>query len=438
MEVLRGLLGVAVLLGTALLLSEDRRRFNWRLTAGGLILQLLLALAFLREVPGIRSLFDGFARAVVTLLDHSAAGARFVFGPLADANLTGEAFGGGRVIVFAFQVLPVIVFFSALTSLLYYLGVLQKFVAGFAWIMRRAMGLSGPESLAAAGNVFLGMTEAPLLVKPYIAGMTRSELMALMTGGMATIAGSVMLAYIAMLGGDDPAQKERFAGFLLCASLMNAPASLVVAKILVPRSPGGSERATPRIRVAREDCGVNVWDAVVRGTAQGLHLAFNVAAMLIVFVALISLCNGLLQWLGSLTGLGGWMERATGGIYSGLTLEGCAGLLFAPVAWVIGIPVEDMIRCGQLLGTKIIANEYLAYQQLGLWRSEGLLGERSLLLITFALCGFANIASVGIQIGGIGVLAPERREDLARLGAKALAGGFIASLLSAAVVGMVI
>ncbi|MEM7697381.1 MAG: nucleoside transporter C-terminal domain-containing protein, partial [Verrucomicrobiota bacterium] len=337
---------------------------------------------------------------------------------------------------FAFKVLPTIIFVSALTSLLYYFGILQRVVFGFAWVMKRLMRLSGAESLATAANVFVGQTEAPLVVKPYVAGMTRSELMALMTGGMATIAGSVFVLYITTLGGGDPATQELVARQLLTASMMNAPAALLVAKMLVPES----EEIASDLFVPREKQGRNALDALAGGTIEGLKLALNVAAMLIVFVAVIAMVNWFLGFVGGIGGdsgwINGWIAQLSGGVFPGLSFEALVGFAFAPLAFAIGASPGEVLQLGQLLGTKMVSNEFIAYLALGEMSAANSLSPKTLFLATFALCGFANFASIGIQIGGIGALAPERRGDLASLGMKAMIGGTLASLLTASIAGM--
>ncbi len=435
-NIFRGILGVALLVGFCYLLSNCRKKVNWRLVLGGIGLQVFLAFFLLRTDAGvgIKLVSTGF----ITLLEFSDQGARFMFGELLDYK-----YG------FAFKVLPTIIFVSAITSLLYYLGILQWIVFGFAWVMKRLMRLSGAESLSAAANVFVGQTEAPLVIKPYIAGMTRSELMAMMTGGMATIAGSVFVLYIATLAGDDEVLKIEVAVKLLTASMMNAPAAMLVAKMLVPEQETFSEE----LFISKEKQGRNVLDALANGTTQGLKLALNVAAMIIVFVALVAMVNAIFGWIGGIGGNGkgwlndliggngnGWLNdliaHLSGGVFSAFSLEAVAGFLFSPFAWVIGGNTGDLLELGQLFGTKMVTNEFLAYIQLGEMQTSGDLSPRSVFLATFALCGFANFSSIGIQIGGIGSLAPERRADLAALGFKAMIGGTIASFLTASIAGM--
>lgn len=423
-QILRGLAGTAVLIGICCLLSRSRKAIPWRLVAGGLLLQVMLA--FLILATPFSGLVEAVSAGFVKLLGFSDAGARFMFGDLVDASKYG----------FAFKVLPVILFVSALTSALYYLGVLQWIVFAFAWVMSRLMKLSGAESLAAAANIFVGQTEAPLVVKPYLGGMTRSELMALMTGGMATIAGSVFGLYVLTLGGGDPLVEAAVAKQLLTASMMNAPAALYVAKILVP------ERETIRedLFVPKEKHGRNLLDAIAGGTSDGLKLALNVAAILIVFVALIALLNAVLGWVGGVGGETGWLNglvaKASGGTFSELSMEAVLGFLFAPVAAAVGAEWGDMLRFGQLLGIRLVSNEFVAYLELGEMKEAAALSPKTVFLATFALCGFANISSIGIQIGGIGSLAPERRGELAELGMLAMIGGTIASLLTASIAGI--
>ena len=431
----RALLGIVALLGIACLLSSNRRKINWRVVAGGLTLQVVIAIGVL-QVPFIETLFGWIANLFAVALEISVKAAGFVFGPLSDREQMDIAFGENRGFVFAFMALPSILFFSALSSLLYYFGILQFAVKMMAWVMSRVMRLSGAESLAAAANVFVGQTEAPLIVKPYVPMMTRSELLALMVGGMATIAGSVFAIYMGVLGGGDKASMLEFGRFLLCASAMNAPAALLVAKVLLPET----EKVSRNLAVSRESIGRNPIDALANGTTQGLQLALNVAAMLIAFYAVIMLANEILAAIGNVSGLGTgtlneWIHQVSGERFESLGLEAIFGFLFAPIAWLIGVGAPEVLEVGQLIGVKIFATEFFAYLELAEMKAQGL-SERSVFLATFALCGFANFMSIGIQIGGIGALAPERRSDLAVLGVRALIGGTLASLLSASVAGM--
>ena len=426
LDILRGLLGLAGLLGIAWLFSRNRRAINWRLVGIGMSLQLLLAILVLK-VPGVKEAFGLVADGFVALLAYAGAGAEFVFGGLAGDT---ESFG----YIIAFQVLPTIVFFSALTATLYYLGVLQRVVYGFAWLMQRTMGLSGAESLAAAGNIFLGQTEAPLLVRPYLERMTRSEIMALMTGGMATIAGGVFAAYVGYLGGEDPEMQREFAKHLLTASIMSAPAALVMAKMLVPET----EAVNQNLDVPKDKIGVNLLDAISIGITDGLKLAVNVGVMLLVFTALMEMLNAAVSGLiGGPTGLDQFVADATDGRFT-FNLQFLLGLIFAPIAWLLGVPTEDMVLIGQLLGEKTIINEFVAYGYMGEAKAAGrLLHEKSIIIATYALCGFANLASIGIQIGGIGALAPNQRKNLSELGLLSLVGGTLAAFLTAVLAGVI-
>lgn len=433
-HVLRALIGVVGLLLIAYFLSANRKAINPRVVVGGLFLQFFIALGVLR-ISWVEGLFGGVAHLFGVALQVTVDASAFVFGPLANISSMNQAFEG-QGFVFAFMALPSILFFSALSSLLYYFGILQVVVKGMAWVMIRVMKLSGAESLAAAANVFVGQTEAPLIVKPYISSMTRSELLALMVGGMATIAGSVFAIYMAMLGGEDESSRLAFGKFLLCASAMNAPAALLFAKILIPQS----ESVNKELSVTRQSIGRNPIDALANGTTQGLKLALNVAAMLISFYALILLINYFLSYIGTISigssgGLNGWVERATAGGFDELSLQAIFGFVFAPIAWLIGVSSAEILQVGQLIGTKLFATEFFAFADLAAFQAEGM-SSRSVYLSTFALCGFANFMSIGIQIGGIGALAPDRRSELAGLGVKALIGGTLASLLSATIAGL--
>ncbi|NDB02540.1 MAG: Na+ dependent nucleoside transporter [Flavobacteriaceae bacterium] len=390
---------------------------------GFLILLLVL------KVDRVAQSFDWLSQQVVTFLNFSEKGAEFLFGGLVNNQ---ETFG----YIFAFKVLPTVVFFSAFTSVLYYFGIIQRVIKGFAWVMSRTMRLSGAESLAAAANIFIGQTEAPLVVKPYLDKMTKSELMCLMVGGMATIAGGVLAAYIAFLGGSSEAEKIYFAKHLLTASIMSAPAAIVIAKMLYPET----EAVDRKLDVSKEKIGANVLDAIARGTTDGLKLAINVGAMLLVFTALIAVFNWItVDWIGGPTGLNEQISAQTSGRYTGLSLQYILGNLFAPVAWIIGVPATDIVAVGQLLGEKTILNEFFAYASLSDLKNSGLLtSNRSIVIATYSLCGFANFASIGIQIGGIGGLAPSQQANLAKFGIKALIGGTVAALMTATIAGMLI
>jgi CNT family concentrative nucleoside transporter len=388
--------------------------------------QLTLALLLLK-VPMVNLFFDKVAKIFTKVLNVSEAGAEFMFGNLVtDLNTFGY--------IFAFKVLPTIVFFSALTAILYYLGILQLVVKGMAWVMSRTMGLSGPESLATAANVFIGQTEAPLVVKPYLEGMSRSELLCLMTGGMATIAGGVFAAYVGFLGGGDPEMELFYAKHLITASLISAPAAIVASKIIFPESLENKENKELRMQQPGYH---NLLDAISKGTSDGLKLAVNVAVMLVVFTALIALVNKILMFL-SPEVIDSWIVESTGGRYEGLNFTYLMGVIFAPFAWLLGTPNTDVLYVGQLLGQKTMINEFVAYAELDNLRQAGVeLERKSLLIATYALCGFANFASIGIQIGGIGAIAPGQRKALTELGLKALIAGTIACFLTAAIAGII-
>lgn len=425
----RAVLGMVVLLGISYLLSRNRSSINWKLVGAGLLLQITIAVAVLK-VPFINRVFDFIASFFQAVLTFSSAGAKFLFGNLITDTAT---FG----YLFAFQVLPTIVFFSALSAILYYFGILQKVIYGMAWVMKRTMQLSGPESLAAAANVFIGQTEAPLVIKPYLERMTRSEILCLMSGGMATIAGGVFAAYVGFLGGDDPALQLYFAKHLLTASIMSAPAAIVAAKMLYPES---REKEIQEQMSMTGDVGDNLLDAISRGTTDGLKLAVNVGAMLLVFTAFIYMANQILMnSLGSWTGWNTLVQESTGGRFEGLTFTYVLGLIFAPLAWVLGTPSQDILVVGQLLGQKTVLNEFFAYAELKTLRDAGItLHPKSLLIATYALCGFSNFASIGIQIGGIGTLAPGQRKNLTELGFMALIGGTIACFMTAVIASLLV
>jgi len=423
----RGTLGIAALLGICYLLSTNRKAIDWKLVLVGMALQLALGILILK-VPLINAFFEGFARFFTTILSFTNAGAEFIFGSLVTRR---DTFG----YIFAFQVLPTIIFFSALSAILYYFGILQKVIYGAAWIMKRTMGLSGPESLAVAANVFIGQTEAPLVIKPYLENLTRSELLCLMTGGMATIAGGVFAAYIGMLGGADAQQQTYFAKHLLTASIISAPAAIVASKMLVPEA---ADKPIANQMSMSGDTGANLLEAISKGTGDGLRLAVNVGAMLLVFTALIFMANELLKnYPGEWLNLNAPIREATRERFEGLTFTYLLGLLFAPVAWLLGTPGQDALLVGQLLGTKTVVNEFVAYSELQQIRASGLLVDsKSILIATYALCGFSNFASIGIQIGGIGAIAPGQRRRLTELGVLALLGGTVACFLTAAIAGI--
>ena len=425
---LRGFLGLISLIFLAFLFSRNRKGINWSLVSKGLFIQLVLAFLILK-VPFVQNIFEWMSQVFVVILQFSKNGALFLFG---ETLVNSNNFGA----IFAFQILPTIVFFSALTSLLFYFGILQKIIFLFAYVMKKTLKLSGAESLAAAGNIFLGQTESPLLVKPYIDKMTKSELLCLMSGGMATIAGGVLAAYIGFLGGTDPAQQLFFAKHLLAASVMSAPAAIVLSKILLPETNIVNEDMS----ISSEKLGSNSLEAISIGTSQGVKLAINVGAMLLVFIAFITMTNYFLKdFIGELMNINNLIAEFTLGQYNGLTLEFILGYLLAPLTWLMGVCKEDMVLVGQLLGEKTILNEFVAYISLSELKETGkFFEEKSIIIATYILCGFANFASIGIQIGGIGSLAPSRRKDLSQLGILALIAGTLASLLTAVIVGAII
>ena len=428
MDYLRGVLGLATLVGLAYLLSTNRRAINWKLVGAGIGIQLAAGLLILK-VPFIARLFDQVSEGFVTFLSFSQEGARFIFGDLVNTS----SFG----FIFAFQVLPTIIFFSTVSAGLYYLGILQKVVYGIAWVMTRSMRLSGAESLSAAGNIFLGQTEAPLLVRPYIEGMTRSEIMCLMTGGMATIAGGVLGGYVAFLGGNDPVQQTRFAAYLLSASIMNAPAAIVISKILVPET--NPEQIKSDLRVSDEQLGVNVIDALSRGAGEGLKLALNVGGMLLAFIAVIAAINYFLtNGVGEVGGLNQWVVASTDGAFAGFSLEYILGQLFRVFAFIMGVDWAETLPVGSLLGQKTVINEFVAYLSLSEMKNEGVLGGKALVVATYALCGFANFSSIAIQIGGISSIAPRQQANLSRLGLWALVAATFACMMTATIAGMLV
>lgn len=426
-SILRGGLGIAVLLILAYLLSSNRKQINWRTVGLGLLAQLLLAIGVL-YVPFVKSAFELVGGLFINVLDYTNEGSRFLLGNLMDI----KSFG----FIFMFQVLPTIIFFSALTSVLFYLGIIQKVVKGMAIILTKLLKISGAESLSVAGNIFLGQTEAPLLIKAYLEKMTKSEILLVMIGGMATVAGGVLAAYIGFLGGDDSVLRLHFAKHLLAASVMAAPGAIVISKMLFPET----EEVNMDVNVSSEKIGNNILDAIANGTTEGLKLAANVAAMLLVFVAMIAMLNGILGWVGDITHLNSMIANNTP--YESLSLQLILGYIFSPLMWLIGVATEDMAMMGQLLGIKLAASEFIGYMQLAelkdITQPMHFTYNKSVIMATYMLCGFANFASIGIQIGGIGSLAPGKRKILSEFGIKALIGGSLASLLSATLAGMLL
>ena len=421
-SILFGLFGLVVLLGIAWLFSNNKSRVDWKLVATGVTLQIAFA-ALVLLVPGGKDVFDALGQGFVKVLSFVGAGSNFIFGSLMDTSKFG--------FIFAFQVLPTIIFFAALMSVLYHLGVMQAVVRAMAWAITKVMRVSGAETTSVCASVFIGQTEAPLTVRPYIGRMTESELITMMIGGMAHIAGGVLAAYVGMLGGGDPVQQAFYAKHLLAASIMAAPATLVIAKILIPETGEPLTRGTVKMEVEKTTS--NVIDAAAAGAGDGLRLALNIGAMLLAFIALIALLNWPLTWIGEVTGLQQMLGKPT-------DLAALLGYLLAPIAWVIGVPWQDATTVGSLIGQKVVLNEFVAYLQLAdivNGKAAGVvLTDQGKLIATYALCGFANFSSIAIQIGGIGGLAPERRADLARFGLRAVLGGSIATLMTATIAGV--
>ena len=424
---LRGLLGISFLILTTYLLSNNKKAINWKTASTGLILQLILAVGVLK-ISWVKMIFESAGKVFVKILDFTMEGTKFLFGDLVSV----ENFGN----VFIFSILPTVIFFAALTSILFYLGIIQKIVKVMALLLSKLLGVSGPESLSVAGNIFLGQTESPLMIKAYLEKMSKSEILLVMIGGMATVAGGVLAAYIGFLGGEDPELKVYYAKHLLTASVMAAPGAIVISKILYPET----EKIDSNVEVSQDKIGSNFLDAISIGTSEGLKLAANIAAMLLVFIAFIALINYILSGFGEITNLNAWISDKT--VYSELSLELILGYIFAPVMWLIGVAKEDITLMGQLLGIKLAASEFIGYIQLSDLKDATnvihLNYQKSIIIATYMLCGFANFASIGIQIGGIGALEPKQRKNLSKFGFKALIGGTLASLLSATIAGMII
>lgn len=411
-----GLFGLAVLISVAFLASGNKKAVDWRQIAAGVSLQIAFAIIVIL-VPGGREFFNFLSKIFVKVIDFALTGSQFIFGGLANASDYG--------FIFAFQVLPTIIFFASLMSVLYHIGLMQKIVQAMAWVMQKLLSVSGSESLSVAANVFIGQTEAPLVVRPYIAKMTESELFTMMVGGMATIAGAVLAAYIAMLGGTDEVQRLFYARHLLAASVMAAPATIVIAKLLKPETEESLTKGTVHLDV--EKTAGNVIEAAANGAADGVKLALNVGGMLLAFIALIAMINYPLAWFGEVTGIESMLGQA-------LSLSLILGYILSPLAWIIGIPWSEATIVGGLIGEKMVLNEFVAYLHLG--EIKDTLSEHSVLISTYALCGFANFSSIAIQLGGIGGLAPQRRPDIARLGLRAVMGGTLATMMTATIAGV--
>jgi len=423
----RGVLGMGVLLLIAVLFSTNRKKIAWKTVGLGLLTQIIIAIGVLK-ISLIKRLFETLGNFFIKILDYTGAGTKMLLGEFGNV----ETYG----FIFVFQALPVIIFFSALTSILYYFGVIQKVVGFFAWGLTKLFKISGAGSLSVAGNIFLGQTEAPLLIKAYLEKMNRSEIFLVMVGGMATVAGSVLGAYIGFLGGNDPVQRLEFAKSLLAASVMAAPGAVVIAKIIYPQT----EEITTDIEVSHDKIGENFLSAISIGTGEGIKMAVNVAAMLLVFIALIALVNNVFSGVGDLLGLNVWVVNNT--VYDGFSIEFVLGYLFAPLMWLVGVAREDMTLMGQLLGIKLVASEFVGYTQLvDLKNSASSLHftyQKSVVMATYMLCGFANFASIGIQVGGIGIIAPKTRKLLTELGFKAMIAGSLVSLMSATIAGIIL
>ena len=424
---LRGVIGIIFLIFTTYLLSNNKKAINWKTAGFGLILQLVLAIGVLK-VSWIKTVFENAGKIFVKILDFTMEGTKFLFGDLVSPDNFGN--------VFIFSILPTVIFFAALTSILFYLGIIQKIVRVMALLLSKILGVSGPESLSVAGNIFLGQTESPLMIKAYLEKMSKSEILLVMVGGMATVAGGVLAAYIGFLGGDDPELKVFYAKHLLTASVMAAPGAIVISKILYPET----EKINSDVKISQKKIGTNFLDAISIGTSEGLKLAANIAAMLLVFIAFIALINYLLSGAGSVLNINDFIKDNT--VYNELSLELILGYLFSPIMWLIGVAKEDITLMGQLLGIKLAASEFIGYIQLSSLKDASNLihlnYQKSIIIATYMLCGFANFASIGIQIGGIGALEPKQRTNLSKLGFKALIGGTLASLLSATIAGMII
>ena len=422
----RGLLGMLSLIAIAWLFSANRKAVSWRVVGIGLGIQVLLAFSIL-QVPPVQYFFEMVGKVFVVILDFTKAGTDFLFAGFLDTSTYGY--------IFAFQVLPTIIFFSALTSLLFYLGIIQKVVYAMAWVMTKAMRLSGAESLSVAGNIFLGQTESPLMIKAYLENMNRSEILLVMTGGMATLAGGVLAAYISFLGGDDPVQRLIFAKHLLAASIMAAPGAVVISKILMPQT----ESIDQAVEITKDRIGSNILDAISNGTTQGLKLAANVAAMLLVFIAFIAMFNFIVGKIGLWSNLNPLISELSNGQYNELSLQFILGYVFSPIMWLIGISTPDITLAGRLLGEKVIMTEFIGYVSLAqLKEADAFSDPKTIIMATYMLCGFANFASIGIQIGGIGSLAPGKRVLLSQFGMRALLGGTMAALMSATIVGIIL
>ena len=423
----RGFLGIIILIFITFLFSKNKKAVNWKTVFIGLSLQLILAVAVLK-VSFVKNIFETAGKVFVKILDFTMQGTAFLFGDLVSADNFGN--------VFVFSILPTVIFFAALTSILFYFGIIQKVVKIMALLLSKLLGVSGPESLSVAGNIFLGQTESPLMIKAYLEKMSKSEILLVMVGGMATVAGGVLAAYIGFLGGDDQEMRVFYAKHLLTASVMAAPGAIVISKILIPET----QKVNDNFEVSKNKIGTNFLEAISNGTSEGLKLAANIGAMLLVFLAFIAMINYFLNGFGDLFNINQLISENT--VYQKLSLELILGFLFSPLMWLIGVAKEDITLMGQLLGIKLAASEFIGYIQLASLKDASSLVhfnyQKSIVMATYMLCGFANFASIGIQIGGIGALEPKQKNNLSKLGFLAVLGGTMASLLSATIAGMII
>ena len=426
-SLLRGVLGIVTVLVVSYLMSSNRKKIDWKLVGSGLLIQFALALSVL-YVPFVGTLFELLGKAFIKLMDFTQAGVGFLLGPYATKS---------NGFIFLIHSMPVIIFFTAIVSLFYHWGIIQRVVGAFSWVLRKFMNVSGAEGLVVSGNIFMGMTESPVLIKNYLPSMNRSEIFLVMVAGMGTIAGSVMATYIGMLSGGDPAARLLFAKHLLSASVMAAPGSIVIAKMLCPQTEPVTEQ---EVKVSLENQHHNILEALASGTSVGIKLVVNIAAMLLVFISMVALLNYVSEGLiGKYTGLNDWVVSVTDGKQQGFTFQFILGIILSPFMWLIGVPFDDMMLVGSLLGQKTILNEFVAYFQLQQWKDAGLfVYEKSIIMSTYILCGFANISSIGILLGGLGVLTPNKQNLISKLGIPTMIGGALVSIMSATMVGMIL
>jgi len=426
-SLLRGVVGIITVLAVSYLMSSNRKKIDWKLVGSGLLIQFVLALSVL-YVPFVGTLFELLGKAFIKLMDFTQAGVGFLLGPYATKS---------NGFIFLIHSMPVIIFFTAIVSLFYHWGIIQRVVGAFSWVLRKFMNVSGAEGLVVSGNIFMGMTESPVLIKNYLPSMNRSEIFLVMVAGMGTIAGSVMATYIGMLSGGDPAARLLFAKHLLSASVMAAPGSIVIAKMLCPQTEPVTEQ---EVKVSLENQHHNILEALASGTSVGIKLVVNIAAMLLVFISMVALLNYVSEGLiGKYTGLNDWVVSVTDGKQQGFTFQFILGIILSPFMWLIGVPFDDMMLVGSLLGQKTILNEFVAYFQLQQWKDAGLfVYEKSIIMSTYILCGFANISSIGILLGGLGVLTPHKQNLISKLGIPTMIGGALVSIMSATMVGMIL